>query len=141
MHQGNHPVPRHMLIIPSKSTISWAHLNIWPYKSHFFFITRVVLFSRFEVGIDFPPWPFMGTKAHASNWSSRWWETWETVDPKTEENTEKVLKDQNSGHTLEDTTTLYLYFVVQTDNNEQSDTLDITHYPTHYLFVGVDDVD
>lgn len=63
----------------------------------FFFITRAVLFSRFEVGIDFPPWPFMGTKAHASNWSSRWWETWETVDPKTEENTEKVLKDQNSG--------------------------------------------
>lgn len=69
------------------------------------------------------------------------WETWETVDPKTEENTEKVLKDQNSGHTLEDTTTLYLYFAVQTDNNEQSDTLNITHYPTHYQFVGVDDVD
>lgn len=55
--------------------------------------------------------------------------------------TQKVLKDQNSGHTLEDTTTLYLYFVVQTDNTEQSDTLNITHYPTHYLFVGVDDVD
>lgn len=62
------------------------------------------------------------------------------MDPKTEENTEKVLKDQNGGHTLEDTTTLYLYFIVQTDNNEQSDTLNISDYPTHYLFVGVDDV-
>lgn len=71
LHQGNHPVLWPHAYHPKKKYYFMSPPKHLALQKPFFFITRAVLFSRFEVGIDFPPWPFMGTKGHASNWSSR----------------------------------------------------------------------